>query len=179
MNVNVPQSLPTDTPRPAVFFDRDGVLNIDNGFAHHPDQIEWVPGAFEAVKNLNELGYLVFVVTNQSGIARGLYTEEHVKKLHAWMTATFQTHAARIDAFAYCPHHPDGNVAAYKTTCTCRKPAPGMLSQLMNQWPVWREKSFMIGDRETDLAAAEAAGVKGHLFSGGRLDSFVARITAL
>ena len=115
----------------------------------------------------------MFVVTNQSGIARGLYTEDDVRALHQWMAAELLAQGARIDAFAYCPHFVDGDVVAYRQACECRKPAPGMLLSLMAEWPVQREASFMIGDRETDIAAATAAGIPGHLFPGGNLLKFV------
>ncbi len=164
--------------RAAVFLDRDGVLNVDTGFAHRSDQITWVDGAFDAVRHLNDLNFLVFVVTNQSGIARGLYTEAHVKALHDWMAHKMTTKGARIDDFAYCPHHPDGSIAAYTSACACRKPRPGLLQGLMKTWPVDRAHSFMIGDRDTDLQAAAAAGVAGYLFNGGNLRAFVGSILA-
>ncbi|MBL8642909.1 MAG: HAD family hydrolase, partial [Rhodospirillaceae bacterium] len=167
---------PLAPPRGAAFLDRDGVLNVDSGFAHRPGQITWVEGAFDAVRRLNQHGLYVFVVTNQSGVARGLYTETDVRGLHAWMAEHFQAQGARIDDFAYCPHHPEAAVAAYKTQCLCRKPAPGLLLNLMEKWPVDAGSSFLIGDRDTDLEAARAAGVPGHLFSGGNLDDKIRAI---
>jgi D-glycero-D-manno-heptose 1,7-bisphosphate phosphatase len=160
-------------PRGAAFLDRDGVLNHDVGFAHRPDQIRWVDGAPEAVALLNEKGFFVFVVTNQSGVARGMYGEDHVKALHAWMNAELVQRGARIDAFAYCPHFAEGEIAQYRKVCACRKPAPGMLLDLMAAWPVRREKSFLIGDRDSDIQAAQAAGVPGYLFGGGNLKDFI------
>jgi len=160
-------------PRGAAFLDRDGVLNHDVGFAHRPDQIRWIDGAPEAVALLNQKGLLVFVVTNQSGVARGLYGEDDVRAVHGWMNADLARRGARIDAFAYCPHFVEGKIAAYRKPCACRKPAPGMLLTLMAQWPVRREESFLIGDRETDIQAAQAAGVTGYLFDGGNLLDFI------
>lgn len=165
--------------RGAAFLDRDGVLNIDIGFAHRAEQIQWVEGAAEAIALLNRKNMFVFVVTNQSGVARGLYTEDDVRVLHTWMATELRTRGAHIDAFAYCPHFPEGDVAAYRKVCACRKPAPGMLLNLMKDWPVQRETSFMIGDRETDIAAARAAGLQGHLFPGGNLLSFVTQTLRL
>ncbi|MSO96593.1 MAG: HAD family hydrolase [Rhodospirillaceae bacterium] len=159
--------------RRAAFLDRDGVLNIDNGFAHQPGHVQWVKGAMQAVALLNKRGYFVFVVTNQSGIARGLYTEQHVRELHAWMADEFKAQGARIDEFVYCPHHPEAEIAQYRIACACRKPGPGMLQDLMKKWPVQREHSFMIGDRETDVTAATAAGIAGYLFPGGNLHAFL------
>jgi D-glycero-D-manno-heptose 1,7-bisphosphate phosphatase len=163
------------SPRGAAFLDRDGVLNLDTGFAHRPDQIRWVEGAAKAIALLNQKNLFVFVVTNQSGIARGLYTEDDVLLLHQWMATELLAQGARIDAFAYCPHFAEGQVAAYRQACVCRKPAPGMLLSLMAEWPVLHGNSFMIGDRDTDIAAAVAAGIPGHLFPGGNLLQFVTK----
>ncbi len=159
--------------RGAAFLDRDGVINIDSGFAHRSSDIAWVDSVFEAVQALNSHGLFVFVVTNQSGVARGLYTEQHVQDLHAWMALEFTSRGAQIDDFMYCPHHPDSAITTYRQVCGCRKPAPGMLRELMQKWPVDPGRSFMIGDRGTDLQAAAAAGVAGHLFAGGNLKTFV------
>ena len=159
--------------RPAVFLDRDGVVNRDVGYAHHPDQIVWVDGAMEAVKILNDAGYYVFVVTNQSGVARGYYSEDHVRDLHTWMGAQMALHGARIDAFAYCPDHPEGTVPAYTKASDRRKPGPGMILELLAAWPVEKDRSFMIGDRDIDVEAATAAGIAGYLFAEANLADFV------
>jgi D-glycero-D-manno-heptose 1,7-bisphosphate phosphatase len=157
------------SPRPTAFLDRDGVLNVDEGFVHKPEQVRWVEGAKEAVRFLNARGYLVIVITNQSGVARGLFGEEEVQALHGWMNRELQAHGAHVDAFYYCPHHPDGAREPYRRLCGCRKPAPGMLQRAMADWPVDPARSFLIGDHARDLGAAEAAGVPGFLFKGGNL----------
>lgn len=157
----------TDDPtprRPAAFLDRDGVLNVDRGYAHRPDQLEWIDGAPEAVRLLNDAGYLVIVVTNQSGIARGLYDEDAVRRFHAHMQTALQGHGAHVDAFYYCPHHPEGSVSQYALRCNCRKPAIGLLEQAAREWPIDLSRSFLIGDRAHDLAAAAAFNIKGLLF---------------
>lgn len=164
--------------RPAVFFDRDGVLNLDHDFVHRPDQFDWVTGAPEVIGHLNQLGWRVFVVTNQSGIARGYYEEADVQALHAWMNRDLAAHGAHIDDFRYCPHHPSVGRAPYVGPCACRKPAPGMLLSLMESWPVRRAGSFLVGDKPSDLEAAAAAGLPGHRFGGGDLDRFVRDILA-
>lgn len=163
-------------PRPAAFLDRDGVLNIDIGYAHRPDQIVWVDGAAPAVRRLNRAGYLVLVVTNQAGIARGLYGEDDVERLHRWMAARLAESGARIDDWRYSPFHPDHQAERFAERAHWRKPEPGMLLDLMAHWPVRRSGSFLIGDRETDLQAAHAAGIPGHHFPGGDLDAFVTRL---
>lgn len=158
--------------RPAAFLDRDGVLNHDIGYCHRIEDLVWVEGAGAFVALLNRLGYFVFVVTNQSGVARGFYDEPAVHALHAAMGADLARVGARIDAFYHCPHHPDGTVPAYRRECGCRKPAPGLITAALAAWPVDRTRSFLIGDKPSDLAAAAAAGVPGHLFPGGDLLAF-------
>lgn len=147
--------------RGAVFFDRDGVLNIDSGFAHRPDQIAWVRGAHAAVRRVNAAGLLAFVVTNQSGVARGLYTEADVRGLHAWMADELAAQGARIDAWEFCPHHPE-----IGRDCRRRKPGSGMLDDLIVRFGVDPARSVMFGDRESDMQAAAAAAVQGVPFTG-------------
>ena len=159
--------------RSAVFFDRDGVLNVDRGYVHAPHQVEWVRGAKEAVKLLNDAGHYAFVVTNQAGVAKGLYQEEAIGTLHRWMAEELAAEGASIDDWRYCPFHPDGSVAAYRAAHPWRKPNPGMLMDLMARWPVRREGSFLIGDKVSDIEAAEAAGMPGYLFQGGDLAVFL------
>lgn len=164
--------------RPAVFLDRDGVLNVDRGYVHRPDQIEWIPGAKQAIRLFNDAGYFVFVVTNQSGIARGYYSEDDVHALHHWMTAELQAVGAHVDCFEFCPYHPEGTVERYRQTSERRKPAPGMLLDCLQRWPVDKDESFLIGDKEIDLAAARAAGIAGYLFASGDLLAFIDQLPA-
>jgi D-glycero-D-manno-heptose 1,7-bisphosphate phosphatase len=158
---------------PAAFLDRDGVLNLDRGYLWNPAELEWVPGAMEAVRRLNAAGYRVIVVTNQSGIARDLYTEAQLRTLMDWMVAELAEAGARLDAWYYCPHHPEGTVEAYRKSCDCRKPAPGMLLRAMRDWPTHPAKSFLVGDRDSDLEAARAAGIDAFRFRGGNLAAFL------
>lgn len=160
--------------RPAVFLDRDGVLNRDHGYVHSPEEFEWMPGAREAVKRMNDQGYHVFVVTNQAGVAHGYYGEEAVRNLHAWMTGELEATGARVDDYFFCPHHPEAALEAFRLECPCRKPRPGMLRQALERWPVDLERSFLIGDKTSDLQAAERVSVPGYLFDGTDLDRFCA-----
>ncbi len=165
--------------RPAVFLDRDGILNVDHGYIHTPKEIEWIPGAPEAVKLLNDSGYYVFVVTNQSGVARGLYSESDVIALHRWMAQELAAFGASIDDWRYCPFHSDARVEVYRALHPWRKPSPGMIVDLLEHWPVERQGSFLIGDKASDIEAAEAAGLPGHLFKGGNLVDFLQSIQPL
>ena len=159
--------------KPAVFFDRDGVLNEDHGYLFEPDRLQWIEGAREAVKAVNDAGYFAFVVTNQSGVARGFYAERDIEVLHRWMNDEFAKIGARIDAFEYCPHHPEAVIDQYRVACMCRKPGPGMIRTLLGSHAVDVARSFLIGDKTSDVEAAEAAGIKGHLFQEGNLEYFV------
>jgi len=159
--------------KPAVFFDRDGVLNEDFGYVFEIDRFKWVNGAREAVRAVNSAGYLAFVVTNQSGVARGLYNESHVHQLHQHMARELARISAHIDAFEYCPYHPEAVIERYRRVSHRRKPAPGMILDLLKRYPVDVSRSFLIGDKPADIEAAQAAGVKGYLFAGQNLEEFV------
>jgi D-glycero-D-manno-heptose 1,7-bisphosphate phosphatase len=162
--------------KPAAFLDRDGVINHDDGYIGHRDRVRWITNAAQAIRRLNDQGYFVFLFTNQAGVARGLYTEDELRTLHDWMLAELTAQGARIDDVRYCPHHPEGSVEGYLEDHPWRKPAPGMILDLMQHWPVRHAGSFVIGDRPTDIEAATAAGLPGFLFTGGDLDDFVADV---
>lgn len=159
--------------RPAIFLDRDGVINQDVGYAWRQADIRWVKNAPEAIAWLNRRGYLVVVVTNQSGIARGYYTERDFDVLTGWMHAALGQYGARIDAVYHCPHHPTAGQPPYNVVCDCRKPKPGLLLKAITDLGIDPARSLMIGDKQTDMGAAAAAGVPGLLFPGGDLLEFV------
>ena len=186
LDIGLPESyavarreIPIRRVRPCAFLDRDGVLNVDQGYTHKPEDLRWTPGAPEAVRLLNEAGHYVVVVTNQAGVARGLFGENDVHRFHAEMGNQLAAHGAHIDAFYVCPFHEDAVVERYRVTNhQDRKPNPGMLLRASSDWQIDMQRSFLIGDRDTDTAAAAAAGIPGHLYSGGRLDDLVASILA-
>jgi D-glycero-D-manno-heptose 1,7-bisphosphate phosphatase len=167
-----------DAIRPMALFDRDGVLNRDIGYAHRPEQIEWIDGALAALALVKARGYRTVVVTNQSGVARGLYEEADVLALHIWMAAQVEQAGGYIDAFYYCPYHAHAAVARYRADHEDRKPRPGMLHKAIMRFPTDMMASFLVGDRRSDLDAAAAMGIAGHLFAGDRLDLLVAEILA-
>jgi D,D-heptose 1,7-bisphosphate phosphatase len=161
--------------RGAVFFDRDGTLNYDPGHTYRIDTFRWIKGAKEAVRAVNDAGLFAFVIANQSGVARGLYAEADVLALHSWMAERLRHSGAHVDAFSFCPHRPEGTAPGYGQPRPLRKPAPGMIEDLLEAWPVDPTRSLVVGDSPTDLAAAGAAGLRGALFRGGHLDVFLAR----
>ena len=160
-------------PNKAIFFDRDGTLNVDVHYLHDPADFAWMPGAIEAIRWANDHGYIVIVVTNQSGVARGYYDEAAVRRLHAWMNTELRAYGAHIDAFYYCPHHAEGKIPAYAKECDCRKPAPGMILRALAEHAVDPAASFLFGDGTRDVDAAERAGVRGVLYRGGSLAACV------
>jgi len=161
--------------RPAAFLDRDGVLNVDHDYVHRPEQVEWIPGAVECVRRLNDIGYRVVVVTNQAGVAHGYYGEDSVHALHAWMSDQLATHGAFIDAFYHCPYHPEARVEEFRHTHVDRKPGPGMILRALSELDIDKDRSFLIGDKESDIAAARGAGIPSFLFTAGNLNEFLDR----
>ncbi len=157
----------TSKGRKAVFLDRDGTLIQDKDYLGDPARVVLEEGAAEAVARLNRHGFAVVLVSNQSGVARGLYTEDDVAAVHQRLTGLLADRHARLDALYYCPHHPDGVVEAYRQDCTCRKPAIGLFRRAAEACGIELEGSYMIGDKQTDMEAARRGGLTGILVRTG------------
>jgi D,D-heptose 1,7-bisphosphate phosphatase len=160
--------------RPCAFFDRDGTLNRDEGYTHRPEDLEFLPGAARAIRLLNESGYFVIVVTNQAGVARGLYPEAQVAIFHQAFSQALAQEGAHIDAYYYCPFLKGAKISAYDAPDhPNRKPNPGMILRALEEWPIARQGSFLIGDLQSDLDAAHRAGLPGFLADGRDLEVIV------
>jgi len=158
--------------RPALFLDRDGVLNVDHGYVAKVEEVEWIDGAIDCIKAFKARNWLVFIVTNQSGIAFDLYTEADMQAVHEHMLAEIHSAGTDVDQIYHCPYHLDGTNPRYAKDSFDHKPGPGMILSAMADFPVKRESSFLIGDKPTDIAAAHAANIGGFLFQGGNLANF-------
>lgn len=182
IDIGVPADLAlaqTEVPkrllRRALFLDRDGVINVDHGWVGTRERFTFMPGALTAIRTASDAGWHVFVVTNQSGIARGLYDEPQFVSLSAWMTEVIRAQGGTIDDLRYCPYHPEAAIETYRRCSDWRKPAPGMLLDLLARWQLDPARCILIGDQQSDLAAAAAAGVPARRFPGhGDLAEFVA-----
>lgn len=149
-------------PKPAVFLDRDGVLTEERGYIASPDNLKLFPYTAECIRRIHEKGYYAIVITNQSGVARGLFTEEALQEMNDILRK--QTN---VDAIFYCPHHPEGKIEKYRKKCGCRKPLPGMFEAAQEAYAIDMQNSFMVGDRAGDIQAGQAAGVKTILVESG------------
>ncbi|MCK3655888.1 D-glycero-beta-D-manno-heptose-1,7-bisphosphate 7-phosphatase [Pasteurellaceae bacterium Macca] len=144
----------------AIFLDRDGTLNIDHGYVHQIDDFQLIEGVGKALKRLQDKGYLLVLVTNQSGIARGYFSEAQFLQLTEWLDWSLEEdYGVVLDGIYYCPHHPEGQ-APYREVCDCRKPQAGMLLQAIKELDIDPKRSFMVGDKLEDMLAGENAGVK-------------------
>lgn len=148
--------------KPAVFLDRDGVLTEEKGYVASVKELQIFPYAAECVRQIHKKGYHAIVVTNQSGVARGLFTEGALQEMNRWLME--QT---GVDAVYYCPHHPEGLMAGYRKPCSCRKPGTGMFEAACRDFNIDMQKSYMVGDRASDILAGENAGVRTVLLESG------------
>jgi D-glycero-D-manno-heptose 1,7-bisphosphate phosphatase len=167
------EEVPRRLMRPAIFFHRNGIRNKDLGWVGDMDRFQWIPGAREAVRFVNDAGFHAFVVTNQAGVARGLYSEADIEHLHRCMVQDLLVEGATIDDFRYCPYHPAGVLETYRRDSSWRKPAPGMIQNLLAHWNVKAGRCILVGDKKSDIEAARAAGLQGKLFPGGNLLEFL------
>jgi D,D-heptose 1,7-bisphosphate phosphatase len=167
------QEIPSLLHRRALFLDRDGVVNVDHGYVGSRDRFEWTPGSLEAIREATEVGWHVFIVTNQSGVARGHYDEAAVVALHDWVSDEARRAGGTIDDIRYCPFHENAAIPAYRRASDWRKPGPGMLLDLIRAWELDPARCVLVGDQPTDMAAADAAGIRAFHFLGGNLAEFV------
>jgi len=147
----------------ALFLDRDGIINIDHGYVYQKENFDFVKGIFDICRSANEKGYIIIVITNQSGIGRGKYSETDFKELTAWMVTKFKEQGILIKDVYFCPHHPTNALDDYLMQCECRKPAPGMIIKAAQDHQIALNQSIFIGDKVSDIQAAEAAGIKNRI----------------
>lgn len=150
----------------AIFLDRDGTITVDSGFVHKEEDLELLPGAAEAIRLANEHRFMVVVVTNQSGVARGYFTEEDVRAFNSHLALALAEQGARIDAFYYCPHHPEASIPTYRKACFCRKPQPGLILQAARELDIDLSQSWVVGDSLRDVEAGKRAGCRTILLEG-------------
>ena len=153
----------------AVFFDRDGTLNVDVHYLHRPEDFIWIKDAKKAIKYVKDRGYLAILVTNQSGVARGFYPESDVVAVYDWMNQELSKIGTKIDDLYYCPHHPNGKIAAYSKVCDCRKPSPLLVNNACQKYNIAKNKSYFVGDTVTDMQCAKNAGIIGIKYENGSL----------
>ncbi len=168
--------------RPAVFLDRDGTIIADAEYLSQPSQIKLFSKTPEALRLLRKMGFYLFVVSNQSGVARGYFSEGMVRKVHQKLQGMLKAKGAHIDAFFYCPHYPDGKVKTYSKVCNCRKPAIGMIQQAARKYPIDLKHSYVVGDKIDDLLLARKAKVAGGLLvrtGNGRRSEKKLKVTPL
>ena len=144
---------------PAVFLDRDGTLNVEHGYVHEIDNFQFIDGAIEALQELKKMGFALVLITNQSGIARGMFSEDQFMQLTEWMDWSLADRDVDLDGIYFCPHLPDAPVEAYRQECDCRKPHPGMLLSAQKHLDIDMAASYMVGDKTEDVLAGKAAGV--------------------
>ncbi|MEO0106510.1 MAG: D-glycero-beta-D-manno-heptose 1,7-bisphosphate 7-phosphatase [candidate division WOR-3 bacterium] len=162
----------------AVFLDRDGTINIDKGYVHRIEDFEFIEGAVEAIGILNENGFKVIVITNQSGIGRGYYTEKDVEKLHQYINSELAKHNARIDAFYFCPHHPTEALGKYRMECNCRKPKTGLFEKALRDFDIDAQKSYVIGNSITDIESGRKIGARTILLTDQPIPDNISDFTA-
>ena len=162
----------------AIFLDRDGTINVEKHYLYKIQDFEFLPGVIDALKQLQQAGFLLIVITNQSGIARGYYTEEDFQKLNDWMVSTLRKQGVTIADVYYCPHLPDAQVSAYRKDCNCRKPKLGMYEQAILDYNIQIGHSYAIGDKIRDCAICKSTPCKGFLIGENEKTEIIADVKA-
>lgn len=166
--------------KPAAFLDRDGVLNRDHGYVYRPEDLEILPGVLEGLKLLKERDYWLIVISNQSGVARALFGVEDVERFHAALNQEIiRALGFGLDAFYFCPHHPQGLIRELAIECNCRKPKSGLIEKASQDFSIDWSRSFLVGDKDSDLECAAAAGIPGIRVASGQYQSRLAAFASL
>ena len=155
----------------AIFLDRDGTINVEKDYLFKIPDFEFLPGVIDALRQLQTAGFLLIIITNQSGIARGYYTEEQYKELNDWMLEELRSHGVNITAVYYCPHHPEAKVEKYRKNCSCRKPKLGMYEQAVKDFNIDLGSSYAIGDKIRDCAICKTTECRGFLIASNEKSS--------
>lgn len=163
----------------AVFLDRDGTINVDKNYVYKIEDFEFLPGIIEALKLFQKKGYKLFIITNQSGIARGYYTEEKFNKLNSWMLNEFEKNSIQIEKVYYCPHLPDAEVLKYKKNCDCRKPNLELFYKAVEEFNIDLNQSIAIGDKGRDIAISKISQCKGYLVDTNSMDKSLLKIAQI
>lgn len=181
IDIGIPESFkkanedfPAIITKPALFLDRDGTLNIDNGYTHKIEDLEFIDGVFSSLIKAINKGFYIILITNQGGITKGLFTQDDMQKFNKKIIKELRLKGSNIDCVYFCEHHPDA-IDETQRECACRKPKPGMILQALNELPIKLSGSFMVGDKQSDVKAGESAGVKSLLFDEANLDNFLTK----
>lgn len=161
---NAQSLIPKWKLKSALLLDRDGVINVDHGYVHKMENFDFISGAKDTIKMANDFGVLVIVVTNQAGIARGFYTQDEFILFTKEINEKLKEYGAHIDSTYFCPHHPEAGIGDLKKNCSCRKPSPGLLKKAIEEWDLDIQKCFFIGDKKSDMQAAQSCGISSYLF---------------
>jgi D-glycero-D-manno-heptose 1,7-bisphosphate phosphatase len=153
--------------KPALFIDRDGTISEEIGYVNHASRYRVYPYSAAAIRRLNEAGWLAILVTNQAGVARGYFTEDLIRQVHTVLTDELERGGARLDAIYYCPHHPSAGEPPYRADCDCRKPRPGLITRAAQEFDIDLSRSWMVGDRHSDIQLAHNAGLRGAFVLSG------------
>lgn len=162
----------------AIFLDRDGTLNVEKNYLYKIEDFEFLPGVVEALKKLQDAGYLLIIITNQSGIGRGYYSEKDFKKLNDWMLSTLKEQGVTINTVYYCPHLPDAKVKKYRMDCECRKPKLEMYNKAIKEYELDLSKCYAIGDKIRDCSICESSSCRGFLIGGNEKNDIIDKVKA-